>query len=251
MVIVDKALSAREQAGAPIRVGMVGAGFLGRALTKQMATGVRGLRLVAIANRTLENARSAYREAGVFDVEVVSSASGVDDAVGRSRFCITEHPEALCHSGLVDVIIEATGNVEFGAGVALKAINAGKHLVINAELDTTLGPILKVLADRAGVTVSGLDGDQPGTELNLYRFVKAMGLTPLLCGNIKALQDANRTPSTQESFARKWGMNPYLATSFADGSKISFEQAEVANATGMSVAKRECLGMRTPDTWTN
>jgi predicted homoserine dehydrogenase-like protein len=80
--------------------------------------------------------------------------------------------------------------------------------------------------------------------MNLWRYVKSIGLTPLVCGNIKGLQDPYRNPTTQKSFAEKWGQNPYMVTSFADGSKISFEQACVANATGMTVEQR---GMRGGD----
>ena len=57
-------------------------------------------------------------------------------------------------------------------------------------------------------------------------------------GNIKGLQDPYRTPETQRGFAEKWGQNPAMVTSFADGSKISFEQAIVANATGFVVKSR-------------
>jgi predicted homoserine dehydrogenase-like protein len=221
---------------------VAGAGFLSRALAKQMTGAVPGMRLVAIANRSIARAAEAYAAAGVTEIKAVSTASQLDDAIRAGRFCVAEHPEVICHSGMVDAVIEATGNVEYGARVAVSAIAGGKHLIINAELDATLGPVLNIRARRAGVVVTGLDGDQPGTEMNLYRFVKSMGLTPLLCGNIKALQDPYRTPATQETFAAQWGMNPRLATSFADGSKISFEQASVANATGMGVAKRGMLG---------
>ena len=72
---------------------------------------------------------------------------------------------------------------------------------------------------------SASDGDQPGVQMNLYRFVQGLGVTPLVCGNIKGLQDTYRNPTTQEGFAERWGQNPYMVTSFADGTKISFEQA--------------------------
>jgi predicted homoserine dehydrogenase-like protein len=127
----------------------------------------------------------------------------------------------------------------------IAAINGGKHVVLlNAEVDGTVGSVLKAKADAAGVVLSGCDGDQPGVQLNLVRFVKGIGLTPLVCGNIKGLQDEYRTPATQKAFAEKWGQDPYMVTSFADGTKISFEQAIVANATGMTVEKR---GMRGAD----
>jgi predicted homoserine dehydrogenase-like protein len=125
----------------------------------------------------------------------------------------------------------------------MEAIAHGKHVIMmNAELDATVGPILKVYADKAGVILTACDGDQPGVEMNLYRFVKSIGLTPLLCGNIKGLQDPYRNPTTQEGFARRWGQKAHMVTSFADGTKISFEQAIVANATGMKVAQRGMLG---------
>jgi predicted homoserine dehydrogenase-like protein len=78
--------------------------------------------------------------------------------------------------------------------------------------------------------------------LNLYRFVKGLGVKPVLCGNIKGLQDPYRNPTTQEGFARQWKQKPHMVASFADGTKVSFEQAIVANATGMTVAKRGMYG---------
>jgi predicted homoserine dehydrogenase-like protein len=113
---------------------------------------------------------------------------------------------------------------------------------MNAELDGTVGPILKTYADRAGVVFTNTDGDQPGVQGNLHRFVAGIGVRPVLCGNIKGLHDPYRNPTTQESFARQWGQNPWMVTSFADGTKISFEQAIVANATGMRVLRRGMHG---------
>ena len=113
---------------------------------------------------------------------------------------------------------------------------------MNPELDGTLGPLLKAKADKAGVVFTDVDGDQPGVEMNLFRFVKGLGVRPVLCGNIKGLQDPYRTPTTQKAFAERWGQKPAMVTSFADGTKVSFEQAVVANATGMTVAKRGMHG---------
>jgi predicted homoserine dehydrogenase-like protein len=89
---------------------------------------------------------------------------------------------------------------------------------------------------------TALDGDQPGTQLNLYRFVAGLGFRPLVCGNIKGLQDHTRTPDTQRGFAEQWGISPLMATSFADGTKISFEQTVVANDVGFRVAQRGMVG---------
>ena len=242
MIIVDKALQARAESGMPIRVALVGAGFMGRGFVNQVINSVPGMELAAICNRTSANAERALTEAGVREWEAVDDGQGVDKAIARAVPAITQNYAAVCESESIDAIVEATGNVEFGAQVVTAAIAGGKHVVLlNAEVDGTVGTALKARADRAGVVLSGCDGDQPGVQLNLVRFVKGIGLTPLVCGNIKGLQDEYRTPTTQKSLAQKWGQDPYMVTSFADGTKISFEQAIVANATGMTVEKR---GMR-------
>ena len=243
MIIVDTALAAREQAGNPVRVGLIGAGFMGRGIANQFLRYSRGMRLVAISNRTVEKARSAYDMAGADEVVEAATLEQLDAAISAGKYVVTDAPALLCESGQIDVLIESTGHVEFGAEVIMKAIECRKHVVtMNAELDGTVGPILKVYADRAGIILTGCDGDQPGVQMNLYRFVKSIGLTPLVCGNIKGLQDRYRNPTTQEGFAKAWGQTPSMVTSFADGTKISFEQAIVANATGMKVARRGMLG---------
>jgi predicted homoserine dehydrogenase-like protein len=205
------------------------------------------MELVAIANRHLAGAIRAYQEAGTEEFKAVETRSQLEEIIARRGFAVTEDAMLLCEVQGIDAIIEVTGAVEFGAQVALKAIEHGKHVILmNAELDGTIGPILKVYADKAGVVITNADGDQPGVIMNLYRFVKGLGIKPVLCGNIKGLHDPYRNPTTQEGFARKWGQSPPMVTSFADGSKISFEQAIVANATGMRVAQRGMFGPTVP-----
>jgi predicted homoserine dehydrogenase-like protein len=243
VIIVDRALEERRQAGNPIRVAMVGAGFMGRGIALQILTAVPGLRLVAIANRTLEKAERAYTDAGADDVVAATSEDDLSKAIAAGRYAVTGDPLLVARQPEVEAVIEVTGAVEDGARVVLTAIEHGKHVILmNAELDGTVGPILRRRADDAGVVYTNADGDQPGVQLNLYRFVKAIGVRPVLCGNIKGLHDPYRNPTTQEGFARQWGQNPTMVTSFADGTKISFEQAIVANATGMRVAKRGMHG---------
>ncbi|MGE0759210.1 MAG: NAD(P)H-dependent oxidoreductase [Pirellulaceae bacterium] len=177
----------------------------------------------------------------------MSSLAEMEAAIASGRYAITQDSVLACQASSVEVIVEVTGAVEFGAHVALEAIRNRKHLVImNAELDGTLGPLLKTYADEAGVVITNADGDQPGVTLNLYRFVRAIGVRPVLCGNIKGLQDPYRNPTTQAEFARRWKQQPRMVTSFADGSKISFEQAIIANATGMRVGKRGMFGPTVP-----
>jgi predicted homoserine dehydrogenase-like protein len=244
MIIVDTALEQREREGRPIRIALVGAGYMGRGIAFQVLR-TRGMRLVAIANRTLSKAVRAYQDGGVSAPHVIESGAALDEAIEAGLPVVTENAAALSESTHVDVVIEATGEVEFGARVAMDTIRHRKHLVLmNAELDATVGPLLKVHADRAGVIVTNADGDQPGVIMNLYRFVQSVGFTPVVAGNIKGLQDPYRTPETQKGFAEKYHQKPRMVTSFADGTKISMEMAVVANATGHRVGRRGMYGPR-------
>ena len=241
MIVVDSLLSERQRAGRPVRVALVGAGFMGRGLVNQIENSTPGMVVTVIVARRPEQGVRAFAEAGVEQVVHVDSAAELNRATLPA---VTESHLVAVQSDVVDVVVDVTGAVEFGARVALDCFEYGKHLVLmNAEVDATVGPELARLADKAGVILTGCDGDQPGVQMNLHRFVTGMGLTPLVAGNIKGLQDEYRTPTTQAAFAARWGQDPHMVTSFADGTKVSVEQALVANATGMSVHRRGMLGM--------
>ena len=246
MIIIHNALRARAEAGNPVAFGMYGAGFMGRGLANQVLNYMPGLRLAVICNRTVEAAIAAYTDFGVprEDIVEVRTAGELADAMASGRFAVTADPEVPAAAPGIEALIEGTGHVEYGARGTMLAGEHGKDMVLmNAELDGTVGPILKEKADRAGVILTGCDGDQPGVQINLLRFVESIGLMPRVCGNIKGLQDRYRNPTTQAGFAKQWGQTPHMVTSFADGTKISFEQAIVANATGMKVARRGMIGI--------
>ncbi|MEV1295984.1 SAF domain-containing protein [Pseudonocardia sp. NPDC049635] len=242
MLILDTALAKRAAENRPIRVGLVGAGFMGRGLVNQIVNSTPGMDVVAIANRTVPTAVRAYTEAGCEPVEVSTTAE-VEAAIANGTPAVLGDAFALLAAENIDVLVDVTGAVEFGARVTVAAIERGLPVVtMNAELDGTVGPLLAERARQAGVVLTGADGDQPGVQANLLRFVKGIGITPLVAGNIKGLQDEYRNPTTQKGFAEKWGQDPYMVTSFADGTKVSFEQAIVANAFGFTVGKRGMYG---------
>lgn len=239
MIIVDNALRAREATGTPIRVGMLGAGFMGQGLTNQITHSVRGMRMAAVYNRRPERAIGVYRYAGLNDVTVCPTQSALDRTIYEGRPAVAESWATVCRSSEIDVILDVTGSVEFGAHAVLEAFKYRKPvMLLNAELDATIGPILRVYAEQYGATLSACEGDEPGLQMNLYRWVTGLGLIPRVMGNVKGLQDRYRNPTTQKGYAQRWGENPAMVTSFADGSKVSFEQAIVANATGFQVRTR-------------
>jgi predicted homoserine dehydrogenase-like protein len=239
MIIVDTALEAREKENRPIRVALIGAGFMSHGLANHIVNTTPGMRLVGVYNRRPERAFELCAYAGVSDVVSPASQAEVDFAIRAGKVIATGDPFLLARSSEVDVLVDVTGSVEFGAQVAIEAFKFGKDVVLmNAEIDATIGPILQTYAAKHGVILSACDGDEPGLQIDLVRWVKGLGLIPRVVGNVKGLQDPYRNPTTQKAFAEKWAQNPAMVTSFADGSKISFEQAIVANATGFVVQTR-------------
>ncbi len=247
MIVIDRELAKREANHTPIRVGLVGAGFMARGIARQIARAVPGMRIAAICNRHADRAVALLEEAGLERSRSVGSVTGLESAVDDGVVAVTDAPEVLCGAQNLDVVFEVTGDVEFGARLALMAFESGTHYVtMSAELDATVGPILRHRADRAGVVYTQADGDQPGVILNLHRFVQGIGIRPVLCGNVKGYLDRHSNPPMLQPWADKWGEDPRMLTSFTDGTKLSCEQASVANATGMRVVQRGMLGPQVP-----
>src|SRR5881394_397620 len=105
MILVDRALDRREREGKPVRVAMVGAGFMGRGIALQIFTAVPGMKLVAIANRHLDAARRVYAEAGACAVEVVENVTSLEDAIASGQFAITENAKLVCQAEGVDAVL--------------------------------------------------------------------------------------------------------------------------------------------------
>lgn len=242
-MLTDTSLRERESRGNPIRVGMVGAGATGRAIAMQLGTPVPGLRLVAIANRTPAHAERALREANMTEGRHVESSRQAELAIRHGLTALTDDPTVLTSCDAIDIIVEVTGTVEQAAALSLEAFRCGKHLVlVNAELDSLIGPILKAKADQAGVVITHTDGDEPGVALTLLRYLRELGLRTVAAGNIKGMVDYYRTPATQRAFAAKNDQDVMKVTSFADSTKLSMETTVIANGTGFHAGRRGMYG---------
>ncbi len=220
-------LEGLERAGTPIRVGLVGAGQMGRGFVAQMA-GIPGMETVAVADVHLEAAVSAFRAAGADPVE------GLDGSSGRPA--VTTDASEISLSDSVDVVVEATGVTEVGARVAYEAIHGGKHVVmLNAETDATVGAVLAGMARSAGVVYTGSAGDEPAAIMELYDFARSMGFEVVAVGKGKNNPlDLSATPDSVAEEARRKKMNPKMLAAFVDGTKTMVEMATVANAIGFA-----------------
>src|SRR5260221_3755817 len=183
---VYSALQRREAEGRPIRVGVVGAGATGRAIALQLGTPVPGIRLAGMANRTPKHAERAFREGGIRDWECVGTAADAESKISKGIPVITDDPHVLTRCSAIDLVVEVTGSVDFGASVALDAIGHAKPVVlVNAELDSLIGPILKARADEAGVVLKHTHGDEARVALDPFRSCPTPGLRPVTARDIQ------------------------------------------------------------------
>jgi predicted homoserine dehydrogenase-like protein len=89
MIILDTALQKRQDEGRPVRVGLVGAGYMGRGIALQIITATFGMQLVAIANRSLNEAQRAFSQAGVEIPKIVGSVHELDANAAKGKSSIT------------------------------------------------------------------------------------------------------------------------------------------------------------------
>jgi predicted homoserine dehydrogenase-like protein len=236
-----------EDRGQFVRTGVIGAGFMGRGLVYQLSR-MPGMFPSLLVNRSIEKAVDAYRAAGFNpqDVLVSDSPRALADAVNRRQPAVTDDAEAAAAVVPLDVMIEATGAVEFGARAALSCIWHKKHFVsLNAETDGTLGCLLKRKADEAGVVYSNSDGDQPGVLMRLIDYCRGCGFEVRCAVNCKGFMNIRATPESIMEWAVKQNTSPRMTAAFADGTKMNIENNVICNATGFVPARRGMVGVKT------
>ncbi|MGG5373162.1 NAD(P)H-dependent oxidoreductase [Enterococcus sp. AZ196] len=219
MTLYGKLLE-REQNGAPIKVGVIGAGQMGFGMVSQIST-IPGMIVAGISDINLDAAKraaDAYNASAEKKVDILTS---------------TDFKE-IVHSKNVEVIVDATGVPEAGAKISLETLIAKKHLVLlNVEIDITVGPLMKKLYDAADLVYTGSDGDEPAATVQMYEFAKSMGMEVLVAGKGKnnALK-VSANPDTAQAEADSKGMNSHMLAAFQDGTKTMAEMNLLSNAIG-------------------
>lgn len=220
----------------PVTIGLAGAGQMGTDIAVQLAL-ASGLRLGAISEVRLDLAEAALAMAGRGRDGIVraTSSAEIDQAIETGHVAVTEDYRALCASGRIDAIIDATGNPNVGTTIALEAMRNGKHVVmLNVEADITIGRHLKEEARRAGVVYTGAAGDEPAAALEVIGFAQSLGFEIVAAG--KGKNNALKFDAMPEEFeeeARRRNMTTRMLVEFVDGSKTMIEMTAIANATGL------------------
>ncbi len=236
MIQMNKKLEKLHEEGKSIKVGIIGAGQMGRGMTGQMMM-MKGMRPVIMVDINPDLAIKAYRGAGISadDIKKTDSLSEANQWVAKGKFVVSENQDLVSRIDLIDVCIDATGVPEVGAKMAYDAILNKKHVVmLNVETDIVIGPMLKKLADAAGVIYTGSAGDEPGAVMELYDFAKALGMDVRAMGKGKNnVVVAGCTPESVLDEATKRGVSPKMLCAFKDGTKTMVEMTAMANATGL------------------
>jgi predicted homoserine dehydrogenase-like protein len=229
-------LQNRADSGKPIRIGLVGSGEMGTDIVTRVAH-MPGVEIGAISELRMPAAGKAvdiaYREAGRW--REAKTTDALNAAMEQGKVAVTDDVNLLINSGLIDVVVDATGVPAVGAEIGLRAMEHGKHLVMmNVEADVTIGSYLKSEADRLGVTYSLGAGDEPSSCMELIEFVSAMGHPIVAAGKGKNNPlNVDATPDQYAEEAKRRNMNVRMLVEFVDGSKTMVEMAAIANATGL------------------
>lgn len=235
MYEIDRKLEQRAAAGQPIQVGLVGAGQMGTEIITQVGEMV-GMEIAVVVDLALETAVKGYsyskQKAEIVATNAVAEATA---AVAAGKAVATTNYRVATALPQLDAVIDATGSTEMGAMVALDAFNHKKHVVMmSVECDITIGPILRQMAENAGVVYSLAAGDEPAATIELYRFAKALGFTIVAAGKGKNNPlNIYATPADVQANADARKMSARMLCEFVDGSKTAIEMAAVSNATGL------------------
>jgi predicted homoserine dehydrogenase-like protein len=241
-------LLAREAAGRPVTVGVIGAGKFGTMFLAQ-ARLTRGMHILAVADLDVARATNQLRAAGW--PEPAISATSLADARKDGRTHVTSDAAALIAFPDIEVIVEATGVPSAGIRHAMGAIAHGKHIVmVNVEADALAGPLLARNAKAAGVVYSLAWGDQPALICEHVDWARTCGFKVIAAGKGTRYEPHyhRSTPDTLWDILDKYlhitdraSINPKMFNSFVDGSKSGIEMTAVCNATGL-VPQSDGLG---------
>lgn len=215
-------------------VAVVGAGYVGTGVVHAIAQSP-GMRPSLIVNRNTDRAVAALTQMGV-DEDSVLVSDDVNDLAAAIRAgtpAVTPHA-AIVADLPIDVLVEATGALNYGTETILAMLDAGKHVVsFNAECDALLGWVFHQRARSNDVIYTIADGDQPGVLFRLQQQIEAMGFEATALLNCKRHLNVHQNPDTGAGYAARDTTSAHMTTSFGDGTKMQVEQALVANATGM------------------
>ena len=216
--------------GKSINVGVVGAGQMGLSIISHL-NNIKGFRVCAVADKSMSKIDSICGSLGlnrpdIFEAENSYTGSVLNanlkdilagkkisdfsfkktsDSILSGRIVFTNDFTLLAEIPEIDVVVDATGYTDIGAGVALTALLGNKDVVtLNVETDITVGPILKKIADERNLVYTLAAGDEPAVLMELFDFADGLGFNIICAGKGKNNPlDKHANPASLEEYAAK------------------------------------------------
>jgi predicted homoserine dehydrogenase-like protein len=181
MGYTQRLLERQRATGQPIRVGLVGAGQMGRGFVAQVRR-IAGMEVVAVADVDLQRATGALQAVGQRDVTTGEDLDKLTSLVAEGGTVAVTDATLLTALPL-DMVIDATGVPEIGAQIALRCILAGRHVgLLNVETDITVGWLLATMANQTGAVYTLCRGDEPAETLKLVDFARDLAFEVVCAG---------------------------------------------------------------------
>ncbi len=220
----------------PIKVGIIGAGQMGRGLISQLYK-MKGMTPSVVCDIDINKVLHAFSKSNITenDYIITNNLSQANDAIKKCKIEVSEDKQIASFVDETDCVVDATGFTDIGAEIAIDTINNGKNIVmLDVEADVVVGPILKRKADKAGVIYTGSAGDEPGAVKEMFDFSEALGFDIKVIGKGKNNEvDHSCTPDSIRDYAISRGVSPKMQCSFSDGTKNMVELCCMANSTGL------------------
>jgi predicted homoserine dehydrogenase-like protein len=261
-----------QERGIKIQIGIVGLGQMGSGLLANISS-IPGMEVAAIAVKDIRAAINfaleiGYKEKDIIILDCDGFSEGqylkekavdlrkaktsadkiriVNKIELKDKLIITNDTSIIPVLDKINVVIDATGKPDVGAFISFNSIVNKKHVVtLNVEGDITIGPILRKLAVSAGVVYTVSAGDEPAAAKELFDFATSLNLKVVSAGKGKNNElDNHSNPEIVKKFAESKGSNPYMMTSFIDGTKSMIEMACLSNATGLTPDIRGMHGQK-------
>ncbi|MCL4385211.1 MAG: NAD(P)-dependent oxidoreductase [Actinobacteria bacterium] len=250
-----------QNEGIKIKIGIVGVGQMGSGLLANLKE-IPGMEVIAVATKDMNSTINFAKEVGykekkiiIFDTDGFSKdinlkenlldlrkAKTIQEKMEiinkvdiKDKLIITNDASIIPALKEIDVVIDATGKPDIGAFISFNSIINRKHIVtLNVEGDVTIGPILRKLAISSDIVYTVSAGDEPAAIKELFDFASCANLKVVAAGKGKNnVLDRYSNPEILKDFAESKGSNPYMMTSFVDGTKTMIEMACLSNATGL------------------
>jgi len=228
MLGINDKLKDLESKGCSIKTGIVGVGQMGSSMVAHIES-LNGMEVTAVANRNVNNAAKILKGIGIETSRMVFLEGAnkiqndnrtldiikiggqdrsiikqkISKAIDEGKIIVTDDIRELTGIEELDVVVDATGDPEAGAQISFSAISSRKHMVtFNVEADTTIGPLLKKMADNAGIVYTVAAGDEPAATKELYDMADALGLEVIAAGKGKNNPlDKAANPTTLADYA--------------------------------------------------